>query len=294
MQIVDDKALLFVTKKADQIVSLIPKSKIVERNGDKARVLVNWGEDEAKILRNLRIKDVPHPILGKYKWPGMFTPFAHQKTTSAFLATHPRAFVFNSPGTGKSATAAWAADYLMERGAVKRVLVICPVSIMDTAWRADLFRTLMHRTVAIASGDRRRRIKVIEGDYDFVIINYDGVSVVQKELIEGGFDLVICDEASALKSVQTDRWKSVGTPHPHDPALAHDGHPRIAVAVRRIRTRQARQPFICPQFPRPLQGLGDDQGHAISVGTAPRGAGDRVPDLAACDSLHQGGVPRPA
>jgi SNF2 family DNA or RNA helicase len=209
MQIVDDKALLFVTKKADQIVSLIPKSKIVERNGDKARVLVNWGEDEAKILRNLRIKDVPHPILGKYKWPGMFTPFAHQKTTSAFLATHPRAFVFNSPGTGKTNSAAWAADYLMERGAVKRVLVICPVSIMDTAWRADLFRTLMHRTVAIASGDRRRRIKVIEGDYDFVIINYDGVSVVQKELIEGGFDLVICDEASALKSVQTDRWKSV-------------------------------------------------------------------------------------
>jgi len=209
MQIIDNKALLFVTRKADQIATLIPKSKILERNGDKARVVVNWGDDEAKILRNLRIKDVPHPILGRYKWPGMYTPFEHQRTTAAFLATHPRCLVLSEAGTGKTNAAAWAADYLMNKGQVKRVLVICPVSIMDTAWRADLFRTLMHRTVAIASGDRKKRAKLIEGDYEFVIINYDGVKVVQKELQAGGFDLVICDEASSLKNVQTDRWKSV-------------------------------------------------------------------------------------
>lgn len=235
MQIIDDKALLFVTKKAEQITALIPKSKILERNGEQARVLVNWGEDEAKILRNLRIKNVPHPILGKYKWPGVFTPFAHQRTTAAFLATHPRCFVFNSPGTGKSATAAWAADYLMQRGHVHRVLVVCPVSIMDTAWRADLFRTVMHRTVGIASGDRKKRVRVIEGNYEFVIINYDGVKVVRDELAAGGFDLIICDEASSLKNVQTDRWKALvslmqpttrlwlmtGTPASQSPADAY-------------------------------------------------------------------------
>jgi len=235
MQVIDNRALLFVTKKADQITQLIPKSKILERNGERARVLVNWGEDEARVLRNLRIKDVPHPILGKYNWPGVYTPFEHQRTTAAFLATHPRCLVLSDPGTGKTNAAAWAADYLMQRGRVTRVLVICPVSIMDTAWRADLFRTLMHRTVGIASGERPRRLKVIDGGYEFVIINYDGVKVVQKELEQGGFDLIIVDEASSIKSVQTDRWKAVaglikpatrlwlmtGTPASQSPADAY-------------------------------------------------------------------------
>jgi hypothetical protein len=67
MQIIENKALLLTTRKADQIVRLIPKSKLLERQGDLGRVLVNWGYDEARILRNLRIKDVPSPILGRYK-----------------------------------------------------------------------------------------------------------------------------------------------------------------------------------------------------------------------------------
>ena len=207
MQIVDNKALLFNTRKAQQITSLIPKSKVLESNGDVDQVLVHWDFDEVQLLRNLGIREVPSPILGRYKWPGMFTPFDHQRTTAEFLTLHPRCFVFNEAGTGKTSAAAWAADYLMQQGKVKRVLVICPVSIMDTAWRSDLFKTVMHRTVAIAQGSRTQRQKVIAGDYEFVIINFDGVKVVNKELIEGGFDLIIVDEANAVKSVTTDRWK---------------------------------------------------------------------------------------
>lgn len=200
---------MFVTRKADQITALIPKSTVLERNGDMAKVLVNWGFDEAQILRNMKIKDVPHPILGRYAWPGVYLPFEHQRTTAAFLATHPRCYCFNEAGTGKSAAVAWAADYLMKRGKVKRVLVICPVSIMDTAWRSDLFKTVMHRSVSIATGDRRRRKAIIEEGAEFVIINFDGVETVADTLMAGGFDLVVIDEGTALKNPQTDRWKSV-------------------------------------------------------------------------------------
>jgi SNF2 family DNA or RNA helicase len=211
MQIIDNKALLFNTRKAPQITSIIPKSKILGSNGDVDQVLVNWGFDEVQLLRNLGIREVPSPILGRYEWPGMFTPFDHQRTTAEFLTLHPRCFVFNEAGTGKTSAAAWAADYLMKQGKVKRVLVVCPVSIMDTAWRSDLFKTVMHRTVAIAQGSRTQRQKVISGDYEFVIINFDGVKVVNKELIDGGFDLIIVDEANAVKSVTTDRWKCLAT-----------------------------------------------------------------------------------
>jgi len=211
MQIVDNRALLFVTRKADQIKALIPKSHILERNGQLAKILVNWGPDEVQILRNLKIKAPPHPILGTYDWPGVYTPFEHQRTTAAFLATHPRCFCFNEPGTGKTSAAAWAADYLMQQGKVKRVLVICPVSIMDTAWRSDLFKTVMHRTVGIATGDRKKREAVISAGYEVVIINFDGVKVVTPALAAGGFDLIIVDEANAVKSVSTDRWKAMAS-----------------------------------------------------------------------------------
>jgi SNF2 family DNA or RNA helicase len=211
MQVIDDKVLLFVTKKANQITSLIPKSKIIESRGELAKVAVNWGYHEAKILRNLKIKDVPNPILGRYKWPGVYTPFDHQRETAAFLATHPRCFVLSEAGTGKTSAAAWAADYLMRQGEVKRVLVVCPVSIMETAWRSDLFKTVMHRTAALAIGSRDRRIEVINGGYEFVIINFDGVKVAREALDAAKFDLIIVDEANAVKSVSTQRWKALNS-----------------------------------------------------------------------------------
>lgn len=207
MQVIQDKALLFNTRKAGQITAIIPKSKVVASNGDVDQLLVNWGFDEVQLLRNMGIKEVPSPIRGRYKWPGMFSPFDHQRTTAEFLTLNPRCFVFNEAGTGKTSAAAWAADYLMTQGKVKRVLVVCPVSIMETAWRSDLFKTVMHRTVAIAQGSRTQRQAVIAGNYEFVIINFDGVKVVTDELVNGGFDLIIVDEANAIKTVQTERWK---------------------------------------------------------------------------------------
>lgn len=211
MQIIDNRALLFNTRKAEQITALIPKSKILQQNGDMSQILVNWDFDSTQLLRNIGIKDVPSPITAKYAWPGVYQPFDHQRTTAEFLTLHPRCFVFNEAGTGKTSAAAWAADYLMNQGRVKRVLVVCPVSIMDTAWRSDLFKTVMHRTVAIAQGSREKRAAIINGGYEFVIINFDGVKVVTAELAAGGFDLIIVDEANAVKSVTTDRWKALAS-----------------------------------------------------------------------------------
>lgn len=211
MQIVENRALLFATKKHAQIAALIPRSKVLETRGDRAVMLVHWGLDEWRILRNLGIRNPPHPIQRGYRWPGVYTPFQHQKVTAEFFATHPRCYCFSAPGTGKTSAAAWAADYLMTKGLVSRVLVVCPVSIMDTAWRADLFRTVMHRTVGIAQGDRKQREKVINGGYEFVIINFDGVKVVRDALRAGGFDLIIIDEASQVKTATTDRWKALNS-----------------------------------------------------------------------------------
>ena len=149
--------------------------------------------------------------LSEYTWPRPpgFTPFEHQKTTTEFLAGNPKAFCFNEQGTGKTASVIWAVDYLMAIGLVKRVLVICPLSIMKSAWQQDLFKFAIHRTVTVAYGAARKRKEIIGAGAEFVIINFDGVGIVKKEIIAGGFDLIVVDEASAYKNAQTERWKDL-------------------------------------------------------------------------------------
>ena len=187
-----------------QVTEVIPRSKEVAPN----QVAVSWGLDEAKALRNMKI-NAPSPIEGRYEWTGKYEPFDHQKKTAGFLTMNRRAFCFNEQGTGKTASAIWAADYLMKQGKIKRALVICPLSIMDSAWRADLFTFAMHRTVDVAHGAKEKRRKIIEGGAEFVIINYDGVKIVQDVIADGGFDCIIIDEATHYKNVQTDRWKTL-------------------------------------------------------------------------------------
>ena len=149
--------------------------------------------------------------LSEYTWPRPpgFTPFEHQKTTAEFLTGNPKAFCFNEQGTGKTASVIWAVDYLMTLGLVKRVLVICPLSIMKSAWQQDLFKFAIHRTVTVAYGAREKRKQLVRNDAEFVIINFDGVGIVKKEIMEGGFDLIVVDEASAYKNAQTARWKDL-------------------------------------------------------------------------------------
>lgn len=145
--------------------------------------------------------------MNDYNWPGQFKPFAHQKVTAQFLAERPKAFCFNEQGTGKTASVIWAADYLMSVGLLRRVLVVCPLSIMKSAWQNDLFKFAVHRTCDIAYGDRKKRAKIINGDAEFVIINFDGLAIVKNEVLNAGFDLIVVDEASAYKNPTTERWK---------------------------------------------------------------------------------------
>ena len=149
--------------------------------------------------------------LSEYEWPRPpgFTPFAHQKVTAEFLANQRKAFCFNEQGTGKTASVIWAVDYLMKLGLVKRVLVICPLSIMKSAWQVDLFKFAIHRTVAIAHGSAKKRKEIVEAGAEFVIVNFDGVGIIKKQIMEGGFDLIVVDEASAYKNAQTVRWKDL-------------------------------------------------------------------------------------
>tara|TARA_Y100000813_G_scaffold196689_1_gene180607 strand:+ start:934 stop:2481 length:1548 start_codon:yes stop_codon:yes gene_type:complete len=234
MQVIDN-TLILRTRNPQKIQSKIPDSDVVRVDEDIYTMAVGWDLSTAQQLARLQMKNIPSPIMRDYEWSGLHAPMTHQKTTAEFLTLNPRAFCFNEQGTGKTGAAIWASDYLLSEGYRQRVLIICPLSIMKSAWQADLFKFAPHRTVGVAHGAKEKRKEIIANDYEYIIINYDGVNVVKDVIAKGGFDLVIIDEANAYKNCTTNRWKLInklvtldtwmwmltGTPAAQSPLDAH-------------------------------------------------------------------------
>jgi len=101
----------------------------------------------------------------------------------------------------------------MQRGEVRRVLILCPLSIMQSAWVGDISNSIIHRSAIVAHHPQAsRRIEMIQQNYEIVITNYEGLNLIADEInANGKFDLVIVDEANAYKTATTRRWKALAS-----------------------------------------------------------------------------------
>jgi SNF2 family DNA or RNA helicase len=212
VKVIDNKALVLKTKRPHLVTEQVDDYKILNEVDGVYKIAVPWRLHEAQVLAGLKVKEVPSPMTRDYSYTGRYEPFDHQKETASFLTLHKKAFCFNEQGTGKTASVIWAVDYLMQQDKVKRVLVICPLSIMKSAWQEDLFKFAMHRSCSVAHGTSEQRKKILNAGAEFVIINFDGVAVVKDEIINGGFDVIVVDEANA--------YKNTGTPAAQSPVDA--------------------------------------------------------------------------
>ena len=200
----DKKKLVLNTDAAPAILQAIPHAKEVQHDGQRL-IALNHGPEEAIVLRNLGIK-VPAPIMSYYSWPARFPAMDHQKETAAFLSANKKALCLNAPGTGKTISSLWAADYLMEEGVVRKVLIVCPLSTTKIVWGREIMHHLTHRSFKLLVGSRQKRLEALETPgLQYAIINHDGFTTIADHLT--GFDLVIYDEATALKTPGSVRYK---------------------------------------------------------------------------------------
>jgi SNF2 family DNA or RNA helicase len=227
------QALALKLNNPNRVLDSIPTARPMEVQGTQI-VVTPHRLDEVKVLNNLGIK-APSPILHYYNWPGHYTPYEHQRQTSAFLTLQHRALVLNEIGTGKTQSALWAADYLIKTGKVKKVLILSPLSTLERVWGDGIFTGLVHRRFVVLHGTAQRRLKLLKTEADFYIINHDGFAIIKDECHDM-FDLVIVDEAAVLRNPSTQRfkifrrwmdsnqsvrlWMMTGTPTPNDPTDA--------------------------------------------------------------------------
>lgn len=174
-------------------------------------IAVRYTLDNMHVLRNMGYKpsDTPSPILAKYDWPGLYRPMRHQKVMAEFLTMHKRCYNFSDMGVGKTAASIWASHFLLLNKKINRVLILCPLSVIKDAWLNDLSKLLLGVHVAPAMGARKDKLEAIQSGAKYVILNYDSVAGLSKDLIKGKFDLIICDEATYLKTDSSQRTKAV-------------------------------------------------------------------------------------
>lgn len=209
-------ALVLAVDNPEELMRHLPIAKQVRHKG-RDLVIVKHNIDSTKVLRNMGLK-APTPMLHDgYDWPGMHNPMQHQVTTADFITMHQKLFVLNGTGTGKTASAIWAADYLMARGIIDNVCVVCPLSVTGV-WEEEIFKVAPHRTYGTMTGSRARRLKVLDAGHDFSIINFEGLTALvdvdkkkkkRSSPLKGRFTLYIIDEASAYRNAGTDRYEAL-------------------------------------------------------------------------------------
>ena len=167
------------------------------------------------------------------KYMGIYKPMRHQIETVRFFLDHRRCYCANGLGTGKTLTAIFAAEFLRKAGAIRRILVVAPKSALRNAWEKTLFQTDPSIKYAVLTGDRRKKIADAKNiDNTYLIVNPESLSIIEKDLPM--VDLVICDEATKMKSwralrtqalfrVSLDKriWLMSGTPAPQAPTDAY-------------------------------------------------------------------------
>jgi SNF2 family DNA or RNA helicase len=210
MLVIDSKrAVVLNTPKYQAVLDAVPHARVFEHEGKKLTA-VPHGVEETKILRNLGFKKAPSPILFYYDWPGHnVAPMQHQKDTAAFLTLHKRALCLNAPGTGKSLSALWAADFLLRKGVASKILIVAPLSTVRPVWAKELRFHFPHLKFETLTGTKRQRLDALQRPMDVGIINHDGFTLFSEKLHQ--FDIVIYDEATALKSPSSRRFKTFYT-----------------------------------------------------------------------------------
>jgi len=141
------------------------------------------------------------------------TPYPQQIHVSRWLIGHDGCgqpinkgrghHLHSSMRTGKSLSCLWAAVFGLQTGRFTKVLIVSPKTVMVSTWAKELNNHFLDIKYTVKRGVKRDR----ESHTPIDIINWDGLTAVIENEKVSEYDLIIYDEATAIKTTKTTRWK---------------------------------------------------------------------------------------
>ena len=104
--------------------------------------------------------------------------------------------IFCEVGTGKTVISLEIADHY------NKILVLCPLSIIESAWIDDCRRFYPHKKIINCHADsKQERIDRLRQDADIYVMNYESFKILYNEILRMDFDCMIVDESSCMKNM---------------------------------------------------------------------------------------------
>jgi len=104
--------------------------------------------------------------------------------------------IFSDTGTGKTVMGLEIAAHH------KKTLILCPLSIIETAWIDDCKKFYPNqRIVNVWGNSKTQRIDHFNQPADICVMNYDSFKILKNEIRKAGFDCMIVDESSVMKNM---------------------------------------------------------------------------------------------
>lgn len=137
----------------------------------------------------------------------------YQVRTVKWILENPGAGIFQEPGMGKTSSVLYAFTVLQEQSVVDRMLVVCPLSVIGV-WQDEVSKWEFseHLNVVVLHGTRKDRLLHPANEADIVVINYDGLHWLSRQVAAGRFELpgmLVCDESTALANPRTARFRTL-------------------------------------------------------------------------------------
>jgi len=159
----------------------------------------------------------------EFSLPIKVQPYIHQKKACEFMlglfglmpseARSRGTALLMEMGTGKTIVSIAVAGRMYQRGKIKRVLVVAPLSILGV-WEEEFeqFADFPY-TLTVLKGTaakKKEQLSHLPGDgLQVVVVNYESAWRLEKELLAYDADLVIADEAHKLKENRTSQSKGM-------------------------------------------------------------------------------------
>ena len=191
--------------------------KIVGKQGlgmDWSRAHLHWYARCTKIFIQKFLEIFPHfkPELKEYV---QILPLPHL-IPSNYLMEHqrlavlkaldvPRYCFFHDIGTGKTVL---QIDLIKQKRV--KTLVVCPLSIIETAWMEDISTFAQELLpVNLWKARKQKGLQAVIKAFDLCIINFESFKAEAEKLAEAGFQMLLVDESAKLKNARSDTSEKI-------------------------------------------------------------------------------------
>ncbi len=144
-----------------------------------------------------------------------FRPHNYQRRAIEHVEDHPWSLLFLDMGLGKTVITLTAIRNLIDHAEVNRVLIVAPKKVAETTWRDEVAKWPHLRgqlTIGLALGDPEKRLSVIQGTDDIVVMSRDSLRWLYDRYHRRKrfpFDMLVIDELSGFKSHDSQRFRVV-------------------------------------------------------------------------------------